>query len=87
MSDYRPISVLPALSKAIEIIMIIILIDKGHLSFKWLPVRFSYSSQLFDCSVGNYKWLVDRDWWEISNLVSLLVLLDFSNAFNSGNHH
>jgi hypothetical protein len=49
-----------------------------------LPVRFSYSSQHFNGSVENYinDLLIATD----ERLVSLLVLLDFSKAFDSVNH-
>jgi hypothetical protein len=86
MSDYRPISVLPALSKAIEIIMKrqinAFSIDKGHLSDYQSGFRTHHSSSTALLEITN-DLLIATD--EI--LVSLLVLLDISNAFNSGNHH
>jgi hypothetical protein len=72
MLDYTPISVLPALFKAIL---------NGEVTFKWLSVRFSYSS--IELLKITNDWLIATD----ERLVSLLVLLDFSNAFDSVNHH
>jgi hypothetical protein len=78
MSDYRPISVLPALSKAIETIIRrqinAFLMDRG------LPVRFSHSSQ-------HLKIINDLLIATDERIVSLLVLLDFSKAFDSVNHY
>jgi hypothetical protein len=86
ISDYRPISVLPALSKAIEIIMKrqinAFLMDKGILSDYQSGFRTHHSTSTALLKITNDLLFATDE-----RLVSLLVLLDFSKAFDSVNHH
>jgi Reverse transcriptase (RNA-dependent DNA polymerase) len=86
MSDYRPISVLPALSKAIEFIMKrqinSHLANRGLLSNYQSGFREYHSTSTALLKITN-DLLMATD----KKLVSLLVLLDFSKAFDSVNHH
>jgi hypothetical protein len=86
MSDYRPISVLPALSKAIEIIMKrqinAFLMDKGLLRDYQPGFRTHHSTSTALLKITN-DLLIATD----ERLVSLLVLLNFCKVFGSVNHH
>jgi hypothetical protein len=86
ISDYRPISVLPALSKAIEIIMKrqinAFLMDKGLISDYQSDFRIHHSISTALLQITN-DLLITTD----ERLVSLLVLLDFWKVFGSVNHH
>jgi hypothetical protein len=86
MLDYRLISVLPSLSKAIEIIMKrqinALLMDRGFLNNYQSGFRTHHSTSTALLKVTN-DLLIATD----KRLVSLLVLLDFSKAFDSVNDH
>jgi hypothetical protein len=86
MSYYRPISVLPAPSKAIEIIMKrqinAFLMDKSLLSDYQSGFRLHHSTSMALLKITN-DLLIATD----ERSVSLLELLDFSKAFDRVNHH
>jgi hypothetical protein len=85
LSDYRPISVLPALSKAMEIIMKRQII--GHVENFGLLNRFqSGFRKHHSTSTALIKITDDLLRASDSKLTSVLVLLDFSKAFDSVDH-
>jgi Reverse transcriptase (RNA-dependent DNA polymerase) len=85
LSDYRPISILPALSKALEVIMkrqITQYVDTNGLLNKFQSgYRRQHSTATALLKIQN-----DISKASDAKLISFLVLLDFSKAFDSVNH-
>jgi hypothetical protein len=84
MSDYRPISVLTVLSEAIIMKRQIIafLMDKGLLSDYQSGFRTHHSTSTALLKITNVLLLATDE-----RLALLLVLLDFSNAFDRVNNY
>ncbi len=85
LADYRPISILPALSKALELIMrrqIVDYVDRKGLLTRWQSgFRAGRSTQTALLKVTDYLFRAsDR------KLLSILALLDFSKAFDCVDH-
>jgi Reverse transcriptase (RNA-dependent DNA polymerase) len=85
LSDYRPISILPALSKAIEVLMrdqIVEFLDRHHL----LNELQSGFRPKHGTTTALLKISDDIQMARERKLVSILLLLDFSKAFDSVFH-
>jgi hypothetical protein len=84
-ADYRPFSILPAISKGIEIIMRRQITEyveqKGLLSSHQSGFRLKHSTTTALLKVSNDVIRASKE-----KLVSLLILLDFSKAFDSVDH-
>jgi hypothetical protein len=82
LSDYRPISILPTSSKAMEVIMwnqITAYIERnGMMSRLQSGFRSNHSTTTALLKITNDLLLASEE-----KLVSILVLLDFSKAFDS----
>jgi hypothetical protein len=85
LSDYRPISILPAISKALEVIIrrqIMNHVDnKGLLSRCQSGFRQNHSTATALLKITNDLLIASEN-----KLLSVLVLLDFSKAFDSVDH-